>query len=89
MTKEVNYLLEAMPAIEQKSSEWLNWVGQVFIFWSDNFGIDEGLLKVESQQISHFRDLLYAIELLLDCKEAAVRLPKQGWVELEARLLTV
>ena len=73
------------------------WTKDLKELWFETFKLNEASLfpkteepwALKNEEVWALMEYVYAIKLLLTCKEAAVRIPKQAWVELETRLLTV
>lgn len=57
--------------------------------WFDFLGLEKRSLDLLPEEVAAWKKYFYAMELLICCKDAAVRVPKQAWAGLEARLLTV
>lgn len=90
LRNELEKLSMAMPALENSSEDqWLSWANSLDLLWFDTLGIDEASLTFTDEEVSVLVRYLYITELIVRCKDAAVRVPKQAWEELEARLLTV
>ena len=77
------------PDDEDAPDAWRAWADELEASWLDALGLDRADLPFNSEEAKALHDYLYATELLIRCKEAAVRIPKQAWAELEARLLTM
>ena len=91
-----NPKLAKLPAQIQKMSDIIpndnaarqNWADDLEALWLDALGLTREALTFSREESKALQDYLYATELLLRCKGAAVRIPKQAWAKLEARLLT-
>ncbi|MEM6521501.1 MAG: NACHT domain-containing protein [Cyanobacteria bacterium P01_C01_bin.70] len=78
----------------EKNQKWAKDLKEV---WFNKFEFKEANIfpKTESfwalanEEVWALMEYLYAIELLIRCKDSAVRIPKHAWAELEAQLLTV
>ena len=68
---------------------WHNWADDIEAVWLKALSLDKAALTFTQEEEEALHDYLYAIELLIRCKEAAVRISKQAWADHEARLLTV
>jgi hypothetical protein len=84
---------KVLPSSESLSagfySNWGHWAHGVQLIWLDFLGLDEQSIELNIMEANALKDYFSATELLLRCKDAAVRIPKQAWADLEARLLTV
>jgi len=85
---QLNRLSENIPDANASSEVWHNWADDLEAVWLEALGLDKAALTF-TQEEEAIRDYFYAIELLIRCKGAAVRISKQAWADLEARLLTV
>jgi hypothetical protein len=77
-----------VPADEASTEDWQNWANELEALWLEALGLTQADLTFNKEEAEALQNYLYATELLLKCKDAAVRIPKQAWAELEARLLT-
>jgi hypothetical protein len=57
--------------------------------WTESIGLSEDLLAISEEEFDALNDYLYSIELMVRCKEAAVRVSPSVWVGIESRILTV
>ncbi|MBW4694733.1 MAG: NACHT domain-containing protein [Lyngbya sp. HA4199-MV5] len=57
--------------------------------WSDALGIQRELVDLSKKESQPLAEYLYANELMVRCKEAAVRVSRETWEAIEARMLTV
>ena len=49
---------------------------------------NRGILAITQKEADSLADYFYLNKLLLDCKDAAIRVSKGAWEEIEERLLT-
>ncbi|MEH2434565.1 MAG: hypothetical protein V7K25_09980 [Nostoc sp.] len=80
-TKMSDYkqLLEAeLPFFESIQQTWLN-----------AFNLTQEMVNLSKQEAEALRDYLYANHLIIQCKQAAVRVSPQTWEAIEARMLLV
>ena len=80
---------EQIPNEKDASEAWQAWADEIEMLWLDALGLKRGDLAFDLEETEALSDCLQATVLLIRCKEAAVRIPKREWAELEARLLTV
>ncbi|MEM6837606.1 MAG: NACHT domain-containing protein [Cyanobacteria bacterium P01_C01_bin.120] len=57
--------------------------------WSEAINLNADLSKILEAEIKALNDCFYAAELMIRCKEAAVRVSPQVWAGIESRILTV
>ena len=81
--------IAAIPAISAPSEEWQEWADKINEFWSNILHFDKASIQFTATEAEALESYLYITYLLICSKDAAVRVPKQAWEELEARLLTV
>jgi hypothetical protein len=62
---------------------------QIFSIWCNALNLKREWLDLTEAEINALNDYLYANELMVRCKEAAVRISPQVWAEIESRMLTV
>lgn len=62
---------------------------QIRQLWLDTLQLDPELLQWSEDELSILASYLYANELMVRCKEAAVRVTPQVWEGIEGRMLTV
>jgi hypothetical protein len=57
--------------------------------FTENLNLRMDDLLIENQEIDHLKNYFYTLELMICCKEAAVRVSPQVWAGIEARMVTV
>ena len=57
--------------------------------WKDAVNLSACFLDISEVEIKALIDCYSATELMIRCKEAAVRVSSQVWEEIESRILTV
>ena len=67
---------------------WWNWTEGLQRTWLEALGFDEDFTPLSNEATLAFKKYLYANELLLRCKQSAVRVSRTAWESLETRLLT-
>jgi len=45
--------------------------------------------NLSKEETHHLADYFYTLELMVRCKEAAVRVSPQVWADIESRMVTV
>ncbi|NEQ42065.1 MAG: NACHT domain-containing protein [Leptolyngbya sp. SIOISBB] len=89
LPSQLECMLATIPKVEDPSVAWRIWADELEALWLDALGLDQAALTFTKAEAEALRDYLYVTELLIRCKDAAVRIPKQAWADLEARLLKV
>lgn len=64
------------------------WADELEAVWLETLGLTQADLTFDRVEAEALQNYFYAVELLLRCKDAAIRITKQAWAELEDRLLT-
>jgi hypothetical protein len=88
LPSQLKRMSTTVPADEASTEDWQNWADELEALWLEALGLTQADLTFNKEEAEALQNYLYATELLLKCKDAAVRIPKQAWAELEARLLT-
>lgn len=81
-------MVATTPNADAPYQDWHDWGNRLEALWLEAIGLSREELTFTQEEANALADYLYATELLLRCKEAAIRIPKQAWADLEARLLT-
>lgn len=77
-----------LPSETDSSQDWRIWAEQLNRIWLDTLDIRQESIIFSPSEATALQDYLQANELLLCCKKAAIRVPRNGWEDLEERLLT-
>ncbi|MEO1209525.1 MAG: NACHT domain-containing protein [Cyanobacteria bacterium J06638_20] len=88
LPKQLKRFATMTPGPDSSSEALQNWGDKLESLWLDTLNLDKSDLTFTEAEAQSLRNHLYATELLIRCKEAAIRIPKQAWADLEARLLT-
>ena len=88
LQEQLNRLAKPIPTDGDSSEAWQNWADALEVLWLDILGLDKTDLTFTLVEAKAVQRYLSSIELLLHCKEATIRIPKQAWADLEAHLLT-
>lgn len=64
-------------------------VDHLLQIWCDALGLNPEWLTLSEAEVESLNNYLYANELMVRCKEAAVRVSPQVWAGIEERMLTV
>ena len=86
---QLKRMFNEIPDGQDSSQKWLDWADELNTLRFETLGLDEAALMFTREEFDALRDYLYSTELLIRCKDAAVRVTKHAWADLEARLLTV
>ena len=89
LSDQLTRLSDQIPDEKDTFEIWQAWADELEALWLEVLGLNRVNLTFNEDEAEALRDYLYVTELLIRCKEAAVRIPKQAWAELEARLLMV
>ena len=71
------------------SNEWNSWADQLQLIWLDALELSKADIDFSCKEAEALQNYLYANELIIRCKEAAVRVSRREWKALEQRLLTL
>ena len=82
--KQDNVLIEC----EAPYESWKIWCYELQKMWLERIKLDPELIDFSMEEASCLKKYLYAVELLIHCKQSAVRVSRTTWEALERRLLT-
>ncbi|MCP2730589.1 NACHT domain-containing protein [Limnofasciculus baicalensis] len=71
---------------QQKFAEHLLQMLQIYL---NAFNLNRELIKLSEEEAIAWKNYLYASHLIIQCKEAAVRVSPKTWAEIEDRMLRV
>jgi hypothetical protein len=57
--------------------------------WCNALHLNREIVKLSQEEAQAVRDYLYANDLIIQCKEAVVRISAKTWEEIESRMLVV
>ena len=86
---QLSQLKQSIPGENSSSEQWRQWADQLESAWLDALELDKEAITFSQAEAEALQNYLYANELLIRCKESAVRVSKKAWEDLEARLLTL
>ena len=78
-----------LPDEDAFSQEWHQWADELEAVWLNSFGLTKEDVTLSKEDAEALANYLYIIELIVQCKDAAVRFDKEEWAVLESRLLTL
>ena len=88
--KEKIPLKGLIPSSEVASGEiWQNLANELIETFLTFFHLDKELITLSLAEAEALEKYLRAIKLIIDCKNAAVRVSRKEWEAIESRLLTV
>lgn len=80
---------QPLPINDFSPEEWQRWSDQLQLIWLEALDLDIDDITFSEQEAEALKDYLYATELLIHCKESAIRVSRSEWEALEQRLLTI
>ena len=84
-TEKMESLIQRLGSLKT-SNEYYNLASGI---WDDTINLSSDILGILEVEIQALIDYFYATELMIRCKEAAVRVSPPVWEEIESRILTV
>jgi hypothetical protein len=96
--KEVNWteliaqlreLEKQLPDSEQPKQIHFAFADRLVDTWCHGLHLNPEILKLSKEEAEALRDYLFANLLIIQCKEAAVRISAKTWEEIESRMLLV
>lgn len=78
----------ALPNETDSAEAWRTWADNLTLIWIEALELNQESISFSSPEATAWKDYLYANELLLRCKESAIRVSRTEWEKLEKRLLT-
>lgn len=82
-------LVPKKPSLDQTDKDRMKLANLVIDVWLDTLKINPERINFSANELNMLLDLLYANELMVKCKESAVRVSPKVWAEIEERMLTV
>lgn len=76
------------PKADVSCEEKARFVTNVSDLWFSSFGIDSEIVMLSQEDSKSLKDYFYACELMIRCKEGAVRVSPEVWEGIESRILT-
>ena len=89
LPQELGRMEDCIPDEDAAPDAWRQWADELEAIWLGAFDLTKEMItfsKADAEAIKHY---LYLTELLIRCKDSAVRVSKTEWEALEARLLTL
>ncbi|MFG6094390.1 NACHT domain-containing protein [Leptothoe sp. ISB3NOV94-8A] len=88
LSTELEDLQKQIPFKDVISNDWQNFADQLLDTFLTFFHLDRELITFSLEEAQALEKYLYAVELIIDCKNAAVRVSRKEWEAIESRLLT-
>ena len=89
LTSSLEEQLEQVQKEGKRFNPWHQDLSKVNQIYFQSFSIDDDLLDLTDDEMEAFDNYLYAVQLIIDCKDAAVRVSRQQWQAIESQLLAV
>ena len=80
---------QALPQISDSPKAWRTWAEVLNLIWLDALELNQDTITLSREEAIAWKNYMYANELLIKCKRAAIRLSRTEWKNLEDRLLTL
>jgi len=87
LVERLETLKTQIPEGEQPSKVWQSFDNRVEQTWLDAFQLKREWLELCDEETNALTNYLYACELIVRCKESAVRVSRQTWEKVEGRML--
>ena len=87
LVAELKTLRSQIPSDDQPFEVRRGFIDRIDQVWFDALGLDRETAKLYDDEAKSLEDYLYACELMVRCKEAAVRVSPQTWEAIEGRML--
>ncbi|NEQ51855.1 MAG: NACHT domain-containing protein [Leptolyngbya sp. SIO3F4] len=89
LSKKLEDLKEQLPSNDATVFEWQGFANQMLDTFLTFFHLDKELITFSEAEAEALENYFYATKLIIDCKNAAVRVSRKEWEAIESRLLTV
>jgi NACHT domain len=88
LVADLERLQSQVPNNKQPSEVQRTLADCIYQIWVDALELNQETAKLSDNEAKALADYLYACELMVRCKEAAVRVSPQTWNAIEGRMLT-
>ena len=78
-----------LPTNAASYNDWNTWADQLQAVWLEALELSKADIDFSYEEAKALQNYLYANELIIQCKEAAIRVSRCEWEALEQRLLTM
>ena len=75
------------PKGKQPREIWHSFTNRIERTWLDAFQLKQEWLDLSGEEVNDLNNYLYACQLMVRCKRAAVRVSRTTWEEIEGRML--
>ena len=89
LSKKLEALKRQIPSDDATRTKWKSFADQLLETFLTFFRLDKELVTFSLKDAQALDNYLYATKLIIDCKNAAVRVSRKEWEAIESRLLTV
>ncbi|MBE9181209.1 NACHT domain-containing protein [Oculatella sp. LEGE 06141] len=86
---QLEALKSEVPTDDQPVEVRRAFVDRLLQLWFNALDLDPDVAKLSEDEITALNNYFYANELMVRCKEAAMRVSPQIWAEIDERMLTV
>ena len=88
LSKKLQDLKQKIPSHKTTFTKWWDFTNQLIETFLTFFHLDKELITFTLEEAQALEKYLYATKLIIDCKNAAVRVSRKEWEAIESRLLT-
>ena len=89
LPQELGRMTDRIPDRDAASEAWRQWADELEAVWLNAFDLTKEMIALSEADAEVLADYLYLTELIIRCKDSAVRVSKTEWEAIEARLLTL
>ena len=86
---QLKKLQKQLPEAHQPQQTQLGFTRRLLNTWCNALDLDPEIVQLSQEEAKALADYLYANHLIVECKEAAVRISPKTWEEIESRMLLV
>ena len=84
---ELETLQSEIPDNNQSQEVWRSFANRIEQIYLNAFQLKREWLELSEEEVNALSNYLYACELMIRCKESAVRVSRKTWEEIEGRML--
>lgn len=88
LVSQLNDLKTQVPNQNDTSEIRVSFANSILEFWCQALHLNPDLLTPSDDEIKALNNYFYANELMIRCKESAVRVSPQVWAEIDGRMIT-
>ena len=86
---KIEELQTQIPIGNRSQVVWGAFAARIENLFDETFDRTKGILAITEEEANKLADYFYITKLILDCKDAAIRVSKAEWQAIEDRLLTL